>query len=122
MALLVVETGTLTCSFGTAPCKFKVIPTNVTGEKKNAANIMDNVYPTNVPGFTLCTSPSNPAVAAALGVPQACTPVFPAPWAPGKPNVILRDQPALDNNSILMCVYAGVISVTDPGETKVTLE
>ena len=57
------------------------------------SNIMDNVTMLNILPFGMCTSPSNPTVAAAtaaaLGVltPMPCVPVIPAPWAPGSPTI-----------------------------------
>jgi hypothetical protein len=49
--------------------------------------------------------------------PMPCVPNTPAPWAPGAPTVLLANQPALNNTSKLMCVWAGVIQVAVPGQT-----
>jgi hypothetical protein len=90
-----------------------------------AANIQDQVPFLNIPGFIMCTSLANPAVAsataAALGVltPMPCTPVIPAPWAPGSATVQIGGMPALNSTSTLSCAYAGVITVTFPGQTTV---
>jgi hypothetical protein len=71
----------------------------------------------------MCTSPANPqvaaATAAALGVltPQPCIPMTTAPWVPGSPTVILADQPALNNASQCICTWAGVITISNPGQT-----
>jgi hypothetical protein len=73
----------------------------------------------------MCSSIANPTVAsataAALGVltPMPCIPVTPGPWAPGAPTVLIADMPALDGNSMLMCNWAGVIKINDPGQTTV---
>ncbi|HRW05750.1 MAG TPA: PAAR-like protein, partial [Caldilineaceae bacterium] len=70
---------------------------------------------------------SNPQVAAAtsaaLGVltPQPCIPVTTQPWAPGSPMVTIRNQPALNNGSTCLCQWGGVITITNPGQTKVTI-
>lgn len=122
MSEQVVQTAVLTCSFGTVPCPLMVLISKITACGNNAANILDFMFPTNIAGFTMCTSPSNPAVVAALGVPQPCTPVLAAPWTPGKLNVMLRGAPALDSTSKLICAYAGVISITEAGQEKVTLK
>jgi hypothetical protein len=47
-----------------------------------------------------------------------CIPVTPAPWVPGavSPPVILDGVPALDDISILMCTWGGVIKILYPGE------
>ena len=58
------------------------------------------------------------ATAAALGVltPMPCVPVFPAPWAPGTPTVMLGNLPVLNNTSTLNCAYGGVITISMPGQ------
>jgi len=48
--------------------------------------------------------------------PMPCVPVFPAPWAPGAPTVMLGNMPVLNNTSKLTCAYAGVVSITMPGQ------
>lgn len=124
MPLQVAQTAMLLCSFGTGPCTYSVLPTNcVQASSMSAANIQDKIPFVNVPGFIMCTSLANPAVAAAtsaaLGVltPQPCTPMLAAPWAPGAATVQIGGQPALNNTSTLACSYGGVITVTNPGQT-----
>jgi hypothetical protein len=78
----------------------------------------------NIMPFGMCTSPGNPqvaaATAAALGVltPQPCIPATSSPWAPGSPQVMLANQPALNDTSTCMCMWAGVITITNPGQTE----
>ena len=124
----VTQTAMLMCSFGTGPCTYSVLPTNlVQASNMCAANIQDKIPYVNVPGFIMCTSLSNPAVAsataAAAGVltPQACTPMLAAPWAPGSATVQIGGQPALNNTSTLNCSFGGVITVTSPGQMTVTV-
>lgn len=114
----------LKCSFGIAPSSLVVLPVNRTlTSNVPAANIMDHVPMLNIMPFGMCTSPSNPTVAAAtaaaLGVltPMPCVPVTPAPWVPGAPNVLIANMPALDNTSKLMCNWGGVIQFVVPGQT-----
>ena len=114
---------TLMCSFGVAPSTLMVLPQNRTlTSNMPAANIMDNKPMVNIMPFGMCTTPSNPAVAAAttaaLGVltPVPCVPVTPAPWITGTPTVLLGYMPALDNTHTLMCTWGGVISVVNPGQ------
>lgn len=123
MPLQVAQGAMLLCTFGTGPCTYSVLPANCTqASSMSAANIQDQVPYVNVPGFIMCTSLSNPAVAAAtsaaLGVltPQACTPMLAAPWAPGSPTVQIGGQPALTHSSTLTCSFGGVITVTSPGQ------
>lgn len=124
MAQMVCMGAMMQCSFGTGPATLVVLSPTVLSEGPPTANIVDNVPFTNIPPFIMCTSLANPAVAsataAALGVltPMPCTPVIPAPWAPGSPTVMLRGMPALNNTSKLMCAYAGVIQITSPQTTK----
>jgi hypothetical protein len=72
--------------------------------------------------FGMCMSPANPevaaATAAALGVltPMPCIPATTAPWTPGSPTVLLDNMPALDNSSMLMCMWGGEISITMAGQ------
>ncbi|MFO7639968.1 MAG: DUF4280 domain-containing protein [Candidatus Competibacteraceae bacterium] len=113
----------LQCSFGLAPSTLMVLPVNRTMTSyMPAANIMDHVPMVNIMPFGACTSIANPTVAsataAAMGVltPMPCIPVTPAPWVPGAPTVLLGNMPALNNTSTLMCTWAGVISVVNPGQ------
>src|SRR5436309_3707742 len=111
------------CSFGVAPSSLVVLPTNrVMTQQVPDANIMDHVPMVNIMPFGMCTSIANPAVAAAtsaaLGVltPQPCIPATMTPWVSGAITDLLDSQPALDNVSICMCNWAGVITVTNPGQ------
>ena len=127
MALQVAMGATLQCSFGAAPGSLVVLPQNRTLTGTPAANIMDNKPIVNITPFGMCSSLANPAVAsatsAALGVltPMPCVPVIPAPWVPGSPTVLLGNMPALDNNCKLMCAWAGVIQIVNPGQTTTML-
>jgi hypothetical protein len=105
-----------------APSVFNATPKQVLTSNMPAGTIMDHVPMTNIMPFGMCTSLANPTVAsataAALGVltPMPCVPVTPAPWVPGVPNVLITNQPALDDTCKLMCNWAGVISVVFPGQ------
>jgi hypothetical protein len=128
MPMQVVNTATLTCSFGTTPSSLVVLPTNrVLCGSQFAANIMDHISMVNIMPFGLCTSLANPAVAAAtaaaLGVltPQPCIPATMTPWTPGAVTDLIANQPALDNVSICMCNWAGVITVANPGQTTTVI-
>ena len=125
MGLHVCSSAMLKCSFGMAPSSLVVLPVNrVFTSARPAANIMDNKPMVNILPFGMCMSLANPTVAsataAAMGVltPMPCMPVIPAPWFPGSPTVLLANVPALNNTSKLMCMWAGVISVINPGQVK----
>jgi hypothetical protein len=114
------------CTFGMAPSSLVVLPTNrVLTQQVPDANIMDHIPMTNIMPFGMCMSIANPmvasATAAAMGVltPMPCIPATVAPWVPGAPTVLLGMMPTLDNTCTLMCMWAGVITFTTPGEFTV---
>lgn len=128
MAMQVCMGAMMQCSFGIGPSSLVVLPTNrVFTQHQPDANIMDHVPMVNIMPFGMCMSIANPVVAAAtaakLGVftPAACIPATPAPWTPGAPTVTLGDLPTLDNTSMLMCMWGGVIEFVTPGEFTVTV-
>lgn len=127
MAVQVCMGATLQCSFGAAPSSLVVLPANRTMTTVPAANIMDHAPMVNILPFGMCSSPSNPTVAAAtaaaLGVltPMPCVPVTPAPWVVGSPTVLIGKMPALNNSSKLMCAWGGVIQIVSPGQTKMMI-
>ncbi len=128
MPLQVCMGAMMQCSFGMAPSSLVVLPVNrVMTNNVPDANIMDHIPMVNIMPFGMCQSPSNPVVAAAtaaaLGVltPMPCIPATPAPWIAGAPTVLLGNFPSLDNVSQLMCIWGGVITFNDAGETTVEI-
>ena len=124
---LVVSNALCQCSFGVAPSPLEVLPlTMTTGCAQPAANISAAIPFANIKPFALCTTPKNPAVAAAtteaMGVltPVPCTPVT-TQWTPGCPTVTLAGMPALDQESTANCQFGGVILLTFPGEVTVEI-
>ena len=110
----------LTCTMGIAPATLNVLPINrVNTENKPMATIMDNKPYVNVMPFGLCTSPACPTFIKPPGTPGPCVPSLPAPWATGKPNVLVANKPALTKTSRLQCIYGGSISIAFPGELTV---
>lgn len=123
MPPLVVAGAQMQCSFGVAPSVLAVLPANRTNAGgPPAATIMDHKPMVNILPFGMCSSLANPSVAsatsAALGVltPMPCIPVTSSPWVPGSPTVLIGNQPALNASSKCMCNWAGVISITNPGQ------
>ena len=128
MPVQVVSGAVLSCTFGVAPSTLTVLPVNrVTCSKMPAATIMDYAPMVNIAPFGVCISIANPqvaaATAAALGVltPQPCIPATVSPWVPGAVTVAIAGQPALDNVSTCMCMWAGVITVVSPGQEHTTV-
>lgn len=125
MGLCVCGGAMMSCSFGAAPSSLMVLPVNRVLTSMPIATIMDNIPLVNILPFGMCSSPSNPTVAAAtaaaLGVltPMPCIPVIPAPWVPGSPTVIIANYPALNNSSKLMCSWGGVIQISNPGTANI---
>ena len=117
MAQQVCNGAMLQCTFGVAPSSLIVIPTAmVNTSKQPAATIMDFKPMVNIMPFGMCTAPTNPAVIAATGSPVPCVPLTTSPWITGSPTVMLGNIPALNSSSKLMCTWAGMISVTQPGQ------
>lgn len=128
MALQVCSGAMLQCSFGAAPSTLNVLPTNQTlAGNMPAANIMDHIPMVNIMSFGMCQSLANPAVAsattAALGVltPMPCIPVTSSPWIPGAPTVMIGNMPALNDTSMCMCTWAGVVQITFAGQSTVQI-
>ena len=125
MSMCVSGGAMLACSFGATPSTLVVTPEKKVMSTMSLATIMDNIPMKNIMPFGMCSSLANPTVAsataAAMGVltPMPCVPVFPAPWAPGSPTVLIGNYPALNQNSKLMCAYAGVVQITNPAITNI---
>ena len=116
-----------TCSFGVAPSSLSFLPlSRVTIEGRPAGTIMDIAPMVNVMPFGMCTSMSNPTVAAAtsaaLGVltPMPCVPTIVGPWKPGAAKTTIGGKPALVSGSTCNCAFGGVVTMTLPGAVRTT--
>lgn len=115
----------ISCSFGAAPGTLIVTPENKVMTQVPIATIMDYIPMKNIMPFGMCNSMANPqviaATAAALGVltPMPCIPNIVAPWTPGNPTVLIANKPALNSDSQAMCLWAGIIQITNPGSTNI---
>jgi hypothetical protein len=113
----------LKCSFGSSQPSLSVMhpakPVNIGGACM--ANIMDYVPMKNIQPFGQCKSLANPTVASATAAANGklqempCIPVITAPWSPGEPTVMVKGMPALTKDSKCMCMWAGMIEITDSG-------
>lgn len=112
------------CSFGAAPSTLMPTPKTVNTNFVPAGNIMDHIPLINVPPFGMCSCLGNPTVAAAtsaaMGVftPMPCVPNTPAPWMPGKITILLQNFPALDDGSMLQCMYGGTIQFVSAAQAN----
>jgi hypothetical protein len=126
MGLQVCMGASLACSFGVAPSTLTVLPVNRVLSGTPAANVLDHLPLVNVLPFGMCSSPSNPVVAAAtaaaFGVltPMPCVPATASPWRPGSTTALLGGAPALAHDSKLLCTWGGVIQVVAPGQVVVS--
>lgn len=128
MAQLVVSGGMLMCSFGVAPSTINVQPINrVMASSMPAATVMDKIPMSNIMAFGMCNTLSNPQVAAATSAasgvltPQPCVPVTTVPWSPGSPTVMIGNKPALNNSCQLMCMWGGIITISNAGQLTVNV-
>ena len=95
----VVNGAMLTCSFGMAPSALTVLPVNrVQTEHQPAATIQDHVPNVNIMPFGMCTTPTNPQVAAATTAAAGCSDAAAmhsgdtSPWVPGAVTVQIGNQ------------------------------
>lgn len=123
----VTHGATLRCSFGSSPATLVVTPeTQVAVSGAPAATITDHTPFKNVAPFGMCASLANPQVASATSAawgtltPQPCIPATGQPWTPGSPVVTVRGKPGLHAACTLLCQWAGVITVVNAGQTKLT--
>ena len=124
----VTATATLMCTMGMAPSTLNVIPESRVMIGGKPAATFDAMKPmVNIAPFGMCMSIANPTVAsataAALGVltPMPCIPNPASPWAPPSVTVMLGGKPAINGNAKCMCAWAGVISITLPGNMQTTV-
>jgi hypothetical protein len=124
MSLVVVSGASCQCTFGLAPSCFQAT-TAVTEriDGKVVGTVMDGAPIQNIKPFGVCITLSNPAVAAAtaaaLGVltPQPCIPVT-QKWTGASTTMKADGQAVITQNSTCTCSYGGVITVSNPGQTK----
>ena len=115
----------LACSMGTAPSVFNATPKLATAGGKPVGTVQDFAPFMNVAPFGMCLSPANPVVAAATAAasgvltPMPCVPATVSPWTPGASTVRVAGVPALTGSSTLSCLWNGLITVSDPGQTAV---
>jgi hypothetical protein len=125
MPEFVVSGAMLTCTFGVAPGPFTAMANQMHTAGGMPIGVITDIAPmAAIPSFGMCTTPSNPVVAAAtsaaMGVltPQACIPATTAPWSPGSASVTVNEIPAIDSACTCQCMWGGVISVTSPGQIE----
>lgn len=127
MGFCVCSGATLSCPFGALPSTMVVTPENSVLGSTPLATIDNNKPFVNIMPFGMCSSQSNPQVAAAtsaaMGVltPMPCLPVITEPWAPGSPSVLIKGKPALNQTSKLRCNWGGMIQIVNPGVQNIQI-
>lgn len=117
MGVQVCTGAEVTCTFGAAPAVFSASGEDVVAT--TPAGVVTDVEPENIESFGMCSAPSNPEVIAAQGSPVPCVPVL-MPWTPGAAGVTINGVAALDNASTCKCTWLGGITVSSPGQERVT--
>lgn len=114
----VVVGGTATCSMGAGIFNLSAVG-NIMFENKPILTEKDCVFGANViPSGVMCSSASNPTVAAANGAPQPCSAMFTGQWMPCTFLCKVKNMGVVDSSCSLMCSYGGKISIANAGVVK----
>jgi len=115
-----VSTGAeVQCTFGAATAVFNASSVDVSAT--TPAGVITDVTVANIPSFGTCSSPLNPTAIATGVSPVPCLPVL-QPWTPGAARVTINGVSALDDASECTCAWAGIVTVSSPGQLFVTTE
>ncbi|HJO95945.1 MAG TPA: DUF4280 domain-containing protein [Victivallales bacterium] len=104
------------CIFGSRP-SILIVPDghNIKLNGENRANVADRIPIVNIVPFGLCASPFNPGfIATSLPVP--CIPLTPAHWYEGDKTVIIDGDRSMDDTSLNLCIWRGVIAILYAGQ------
>lgn len=114
------------CSMGDTPSTLQVLPDRrIQIDGQEMAHIMDNKSMVNIQPFGKCCSLTNPTVAAATAAnmgrlqPMPCVPAIASSWMQGESGLLVKGQPALLDTCKLQCMWAGVIELTDDGQSGI---
>lgn len=107
---IVKEGAILKCPFGTTTCKLIVSgKENLKTQNGKEASIMDCKAGSNIKGFGTCKAKQPDG---------SCKPAVLFHWIYGNENYLVNGEPALMSNSILGCLFGGVIEIADNGQNK----
>jgi hypothetical protein len=82
----------------------------------------------NIGSFGMCSSPTNPqvaaATAAAMGVlmPQPCAPIVTGPWIPGSQTVAINGVSALHDACRCACQWGGLVQIQGAGQDETEVD
>lgn len=114
---------TLKCTMGTSCPKLIATPKNVSLTGKEQANVADYVSMKNVPSFGRCRSLGYPPTASATAAnhgtltPMPCVPGTCPKWQTVDEDSLICGEAALLEPATLRCVYGGIISIVNPGQS-----
>ena len=114
---------TLKCTMGTSCPKLIATPKNVSLTGKDQANVADYVSMKNVPSFGRCRSLGYPPTASATAAnhgkltPMPCVPGTCPKWQVVDKGSLICGEAALLEPATLRCVYGGIISIVNPGQS-----
>lgn len=125
MGTVVVSGAKVKCPFGTSPsCLAVGSNSGCLAGSKPIATITD----VNISSFGMCSSMTNPqvaaATAAAMGVltPQPCGFVPAGVWSTARAGILIDGKPILTNDATIICALGmGTISLIDPGQAEVVV-
>lgn len=107
MGSVVADGAKFTCPFCTGTLKLKVLSTKMQGESKKIANKGNCFFPP--PGGNCTVIPS---------APVPCTPAA-VNTDPGQSPIKIQYLPALGTGCKFQCAKSGLISQSEPNQTKV---
>ena len=114
---------TLKCTMGTSCPKLIATPKDVSLTGKDQANVADYVSMKNVPSFGRCRSLGYPPTASATAAnhgrltPMPCVPGTCPKWQVVDKDSLICGEPVLLETATLRCVYGGIISIVNPGQS-----
>ena len=114
MATLVVTEALVQCAAGAAPSAMTILGNVIAGDGM-VGNISSAIPFVNIEGFSACSI----LAAETLGVDTECVPAVES-CVPGVPTVLVGEEAALDQISILACNIGGVITVEFPGQLQIS--
>ncbi|MBN9344357.1 MAG: hypothetical protein BGO76_03000 [Caedibacter sp. 38-128] len=113
MATLVVTEALVQCAVGATPSAMTIIGNIIAGEGM-IGNISSAIPFVNIEGFSVCSI----LAAATFGAKTECVPAIES-WIPGVPTVLVGEEAALDQTSMLVCDEGGVITIEFPGQIQI---
>jgi uncharacterized protein DUF4280 len=123
MHYLVAKGAKLRCSHGTDHSNLHLPRRPYSAQGEPLAHVRDNLPSANIPPFGMCRTLCNPMVLAATNAagqltPMPCVPPQFTKWQPGSACVFQEvgsmRVAALTDNSICVCQWTGVVTITDP--------